>query len=276
MGLFVLGLTARLCLSAADVSVALPAFTGTADVPQAKRDFFLEYFSQQLMQRGGLTVTTPAQIAAVLGVERQRQLLGCGDDGSCNAELAGALGADAIIIGSLAKIGDDTAVTLKAIDARSSKVITSVSGRDKKEEAVLDFLTLAATQIHDDLLLKLRGVAPAGSASSLGGRLRPIVIIPGAVGVAAAIASGVLFAFSQSAASRLNSGDPTLMTQANAHTLASTGGTEQVASAALLIGGAAVLVTALVLFFVLPAPPAKSVHVADLYGFHWAGLEAMQ
>src|SRR5262245_60639309 len=99
-----LAVASRVWLAAAagDITVAVPGFSGTADVPSQKRDFLVEYFSDRLSAQGGVSVTTPAQISAVLGVERQKQLLGCSDSSeSCSAELAGALGVEALIIGSL-------------------------------------------------------------------------------------------------------------------------------------------------------------------------------
>lgn len=55
--------------------------------------FFADHFAQQL-QLGGVHVTTQSEIGTLLGFERQRQLMGCSDDGSasCLAELSGALG----------------------------------------------------------------------------------------------------------------------------------------------------------------------------------------
>lgn len=250
MALLALGLSAHLFVAAGDVTVALPTFSATADVPPAKRDFFLEYFSQQLSAKGGLSVITPSQIAAVMGMERQRELLGCAET-SCTAELAGALGTEAIVVGSVAKVGDDFAVTLKALDSKTSKVITSASGRGKKEEAVLDSLAQAATQIHDELLLRLRGQSPAGAAASRGSRFGPGVLIPGIVGVASLITSGVLFGVVKGAQSRLETGDPTVGDAAAAHQLATTGSSMQIASAVTLGLGIAALATAAFLFFLL-------------------------
>src|SRR5688572_24149396 len=66
-------------------------------------DAFLDYFNQQLALAGKIQVATKAEVSAVLGMERQRNLLGCSEQGSCMAELAGALGVDGIITGSLAR-----------------------------------------------------------------------------------------------------------------------------------------------------------------------------
>src|SRR5690242_11003681 len=67
---------------------------------------YTEHFAQQLTALG-FSVVTQKQIASLLGQERQKQLLGCATQSdSCIAELASALGSDAIITGSVAKLGD--------------------------------------------------------------------------------------------------------------------------------------------------------------------------
>jgi hypothetical protein len=63
-------------------------------------------------------------IGALLGVERQKQLLGCSDDkGSCLTELAGAAGARFVLSGSLAKLGDVFQLNLTTLDSRNAQPI---------------------------------------------------------------------------------------------------------------------------------------------------------
>ncbi len=261
MTLLAVGVAAHLVLAAGDISVAVPAFQGTSDVPSQKRDFFVEFFSQQLASKGGLNITTPAQIAAVLGVERQKQLLGCSDGVSCLAELAGALGTEAIIIGSVAKIGSEFAITLKALDGSSSKVLTSVSVRETREEALLDALSASADQIRAALLLKLRGVQ-VGASTSSSSRFGARVLVPGIIGIAAGIGSGVLYGLAASTAGRLRSGDPTIGPKANADALVQTGNTEQLISAVCLGVAAVGIVAAVVLYFAFNDSPKSSLGVA--------------
>lgn len=248
-------------LSAADISVAVPGFQG-AGVPGEKRDFFVEYFSERLAAGGGLAVTSAAQIAAVIGAERQRQLLGCGESSnSCSAELAGALGADVIVIGTIAKIGDETAITLKAVDGRNSALLASMSAREVREEKLLDFLGNAAAELRASLLLKLRQVDVAASAPS---RLGPAVWVPAAVGVAAGAASLGLFLSAKGIEGRLRSGDPSVGDRSAAVELAQSGNTQQVVSMVLLGVGVAALATAVALYFIAPGRPHQEVKVAWL------------
>lgn len=228
------------------IKIAVPDFQGS--VAPEQRQFFVEYFSERLIALGNVQVTTPSQIAAVLGVERQKELLGCSQQVTCTAELAGALGAEVLILGSIAKVGSDFALTVKAIDAKTSQPVAALSGRGAKEEALLDFLATAARQVHAEVLGKFRGISLPRSGRHFGAH----VWVPGAVGVASGIASAVLFALANGAASRLTSGDPTLPNRAAARELAMSGSGQQLASGVMLGVGVAALATATLLYFLVP------------------------
>ena len=61
------------------------------------------------------SVISGRDIAAMLGFERQKQMVGCGDQ-SCLAEIGGALGVDRLIVSQAGKLGDTFIVTLKLIN----------------------------------------------------------------------------------------------------------------------------------------------------------------
>ena len=86
---------------AAELRVAAPALSYSNLDPRTG-DFFLDALGQQLIKQG-IKVTSQKEIAAVLGLERQKQLLGSGAGDASLMELGGAFGADAILTGSLAK-----------------------------------------------------------------------------------------------------------------------------------------------------------------------------
>lgn len=78
-------------------------------------------------EMGDFRVTTAADMKAVIGVEEQKQLMGCGDD-ACFAELAGALGADYIVTGSLARLDQTHVLTSRLLDAEAGRLENQVSG----------------------------------------------------------------------------------------------------------------------------------------------------
>jgi len=60
------------------------------------------------------------EISTLLGVERQRQLLGCSES-SCFTELAGALGARYVLQSTVGKVGSDYVVSVRLLDSVAGK-----------------------------------------------------------------------------------------------------------------------------------------------------------
>src|SRR5262245_56458924 len=140
---------------AATLGAATPAKTTIAcaglsyvGMEPTKGDAFLDYFSDQLSQTGELEVVTRSQISQLLGLERQRQLLGC-EGSSCIAELSGALGASLVLTGSIARVGQGYAVSFKLVAAASGATVVSSSDRLESEEKVYDWLQTTAKRFGD-------------------------------------------------------------------------------------------------------------------------------
>lgn len=83
--------------------------------------------TQDLSQRGFFEVVTSADIQTLLGVERQKQLVGCSDGSSCTAELAGAMGSRFVLSGSVTKLGSAVQLSMQMLDtAKAQPVARSV------------------------------------------------------------------------------------------------------------------------------------------------------
>jgi hypothetical protein len=76
----------------------------------------------------GISAISMDEIRAMLDLEAQKQVTGCDDD-SCLAEIADALGVDALVIGSLSVVGDERVIGLRRIDQRAAKVVSSYNQR---------------------------------------------------------------------------------------------------------------------------------------------------
>ena len=112
----------------------------------------------------GFEVITPSDIVAALGVEKQRQLLGC-TDSSCLAELGGAMGADYIIHGELAALERDTALTLTITNSGGqalNEVADVVSG--KQSQTLLEAVNRAVPKLVAPL--RAAGKIPGANVSS--------------------------------------------------------------------------------------------------------------
>jgi hypothetical protein len=69
----------------------------------------------------GYEVISPADLQAMIGLERLKDLVGCESDTACLTELGGALGADLLIGGSVGKLGKIYNVTLSLVDNNEAK-----------------------------------------------------------------------------------------------------------------------------------------------------------
>ena len=110
---------------------------------------FTDSLVDALRHSPGTTVLGDADIAAALGLERQKQLLGCTDDKACLTEIGGALGVDRLIHGSVGRVGGSLVVNITSIDPRTATAVASVSERLKSEsdEAFLDALPGIAAEL---------------------------------------------------------------------------------------------------------------------------------
>src|SRR4051812_21407542 len=90
-------------ISAAPLKIVAPGWQFTG-LERAKGQVFEDRFLTLLGKKSGIEIVTERDLAAVLGLERQKQLLGCDTAGSeCVAELSSALGANAVLTGSVAR-----------------------------------------------------------------------------------------------------------------------------------------------------------------------------
>jgi TolB-like protein len=78
--------------------------------------------TQELTRRDFFDVISSGDIRALLGIDRQKQLLGCGDS-SCTAELSGALGARFVMQSQLTKLGDALQLSLQMLDTTKAQTV---------------------------------------------------------------------------------------------------------------------------------------------------------
>lgn len=113
-------------------------------------EFYANHLAQQL-DLAGLRVVTAQEVAAVIGLERQKQLLGCAQGSeSCMAELGDMLGVEALVAGDLGKIGDSFQLNVKVISHRG-ELLALHSGAAGSEKELLQSLTDAAYRIAPEV-----------------------------------------------------------------------------------------------------------------------------
>ena len=95
----------------------------------------------------------------MLGLERQKQLLGCADSSACVTEIAAALGTDAVLIGDVALFGKRYVATLKVLRADNAQAISIQSVEAGNEDDFLEALRGAAARLTADTLRSFGGEA---------------------------------------------------------------------------------------------------------------------
>jgi hypothetical protein len=202
----------------------------------------------------GVRVVTSRDIATMLGLERQKQLLGCADSSACMTELADALGVDGLLVGDVVKVGTRVQVSVRVVDPAAGKHLAAYTTQLAREQDVFDALTDAGRRLREQLL---PGPTPAV-------RARNLFWVPLAAG-AAFLGAGVgLWLWSDSLFNRLTrpSASPVPLDQAAA--ARSTGPVAQALSfVALGVGAAAALAGVALRLFIRDAP---AIEVAPLPG----------
>jgi hypothetical protein len=223
----------------APVRLAIPNVS-TINVSAESGAFFMDRFANRLRSHG-VAVTTASEIDTVLGLERQKQLLGCQDSASCTAELAAALGVDAIARTRMANFSGKFEITVTVIDARDANVLASASRSAPDESKLLEVLD----EVGDELAGRLAAWraphdAVVGLSANPGRRPLWVSLTPGAAGLVAGASGAVLLANSFKAV-----GD--IATAKDPAAAADTARLDRVLGISLLGVGVAALATSVVL-----------------------------
>jgi hypothetical protein len=91
-------------------------------------------------EAGDLVVVTQGEVAALLGLERMRRIVGCSDDQACLSEAAGALDAEQLLSGTLTILERTALVTVRLIDASRGRTLarTSATLLDATQKELVD------------------------------------------------------------------------------------------------------------------------------------------
>lgn len=246
-----LGVLVSSLLAASPASLASLGFQ-TVNVPQNVGDFALQHLSERLGQLG-VQVITPAEIQALLGLERQKQLLGCSEQAtSCTAELADALGAEASLLGTVARLGDTLELSIKVVSNRTGARRAGFTERVQGEGALFAVMDRAAESLAE----QLRPPPPPGSDR------RGRALVPALVGGVALLAAGASYGLAREA--HLDLTDPARPAVANGAAKASTGQAWQVTGA--VSTGVAVAAAAVATWLFVTGAPTTVAPSVGLWG----------
>src|SRR5207247_2413764 len=111
-------------LSSGKPKLVVLELTAGSGIDASMARSFGDAVTNEVSRRGFFETTSTQEIQTMLGVERQRQLLGCSEQAqSCMTELADAIGARFVLSGSLTKLGDAFQLSLQTIDTAKAQPI---------------------------------------------------------------------------------------------------------------------------------------------------------
>lgn len=214
-------------------------------------------------------VTTAAQLQAVLGMERQRQLLGCGEDSnSCVTELANALGTDVIATSTLARTSDGLRCNVVFMSGRDGTALERVSVEAGSDGELFEQLYGAVSEAAARLFATQRPGARL-EPGQLG--VRRFAWAPGLAALVLGGGAAALFAISEGNARTLENRQGLVASTSAAYELAATGRTTQTVAWVLAGTGVAALATA-GLMFTVGAPTEAKVVLAPAVSASGAGV----
>lgn len=117
-------LTLVLLHAAEKPKLIVTEFTTAGGVEKETATLLADAVATEVNSRGFFEPLTAKDVSTIIGIERQKQLTGCGEEASsCLTELAGALGAPNVLSGSVGRLGDAYQLNLQMLDARKAQVV---------------------------------------------------------------------------------------------------------------------------------------------------------
>lgn len=146
------------------VAVLDPRLTG--DIPARAAAALNQALAPELRKLEGVIAISSAEVRDILGIERQRQLVGCSEGTSCMEELANALGAEELVTVDLTLVGHTYALTARRVDTVNARVLQNhLAQFDKRDgEELLAVVGTLLEKLYPERPLRagtVRGVEPA-------------------------------------------------------------------------------------------------------------------
>ncbi len=238
------------------VSVASPGLHGV-DIT-ADRAVLFTGIVGQAMSSEYVAVMTPQDLAAVLGFERQKLLMGCAETSTtCMAEIAAAFGADALLRGDLAHLGTVFHANLKLISPHDGHSLAAQEVTAPDEVAFVAALKVAGRDLAIALLTALRRTESLSGLAmhERNERLATMGWVPTIAGASALVAGGVLLGLSSVSYQRLKT--ESALDDGEAARLASGGSTMQTAGVISLAAGGAVFAAGVVMLVLGHSSPVE-------------------
>jgi hypothetical protein len=117
------------------IRVALLDMVASKEIPERPLAALNAALAPEIRKLEGISAISAAEVRDMLGLERQKQLLGCEEDAtSCLAEVAGALDADEMVTTELVLLGETYTLTARRSDMRRGRVLQSQTKKFAKRD----------------------------------------------------------------------------------------------------------------------------------------------
>jgi hypothetical protein len=108
----------------------------------------------ELTTYAAFEIITGADMRQMAELEAEKQSMGCGEDSSCLAELAGAMGARFVAFGSVGKLGKNIIITLNLFDSEHAKSVGRENIRATSLDTLPDQIPVAIKRLISGVLPK--------------------------------------------------------------------------------------------------------------------------
>ncbi|MFZ5468759.1 MAG: hypothetical protein ACOZIN_04905 [Myxococcota bacterium] len=238
------GCVAALLAAAEPIRIAAPGLSMVNLEPKLT-GFYTGTLAQQLNYQG-VRVVTSEDLAALLGFERQQQLLGCPDE-VCRAQVTGDLGVQGLMVGQVAKTSESYRLEVRVLEAGTGKPLAAASATSPSEDGLVRSFRDVAVQLAAQLSQKLgRALIPdTARVTTRWGTTKRLSWVPFGVGMAGLVTGGAGLSMAQGSYGKLTSATPDrALTPAQSEQLVASGKTQQTVGWAGVGVGAACLLAA--------------------------------
>lgn len=204
------------------LAIAVPAHASGVDKGTAS--LVTELVTASLAKSPQFDVLASADMRRQIEMEAEKQAIGCTEKASCLAEVAGALGANVVVYGSIGKLDDVIILTLNLFDSAKNQASGRVVVKAASMREISDQVDGAVAQLTASFIAQHSGKtkllvldvtptepdAPPPAASTAPASQPPIVgyVVTGAGVLVLAAGGGLLaWAFSDEAATKSKSLD---------------------------------------------------------------------
>jgi hypothetical protein len=165
-----LALAAVLAAAPAPVKIATLQLEGSGVPPAMAESATLLVPTEVRRARPDAQVISSEDVRSLLTHQKNRMVLGCGDDQSCMVDVGGSLGVDEIVGGRVGLLGSTFVLELRRVDVKGARNVASATRAVKSADALVGAVRSATGELYASAPAPMPGgEGMAGGAGGAGG-----------------------------------------------------------------------------------------------------------